>query len=117
VAAVEVEHQQHFRSRNISCTFHLSLISQCVTMSALHTAGQAGPNQALDEEKQSQSFPSARAVDGDRYTEGFGDLQVLRIGDGENVKLAKDGKTVLIPQPSDDPNGEWSGIKWSRNWS
>ena len=23
-----------------------------------------------------------------------------------NLKLAKDGKTVLIPQPSDDPNGQ-----------
>lgn len=33
-----------------------------------------------------------------------GDLQVnIKPGDS-NIKLAKDGKTVLIPQPSNDPN-------------
>ena len=35
---------------------------------------------------------------------GVGDLQVFRLSDGEDLKLAKDGVTVLIPQPSDDPN-------------
>lgn len=38
------------------------------------------------------------------YEEGIGDLQVLKASESDNVKLAKDGVTVLIPQPSDDPN-------------
>lgn len=35
---------------------------------------------------------------------GIGDLQVLRLSDSDNVKLDKDGITVMIPQPSDDPD-------------
>ena len=38
------------------------------------------------------------------YQEGIGDLQVLKVSEADNVKLAKDGITVLIPQPSDDPD-------------
>jgi hypothetical protein len=38
------------------------------------------------------------------YDEGHGDLQVFTIADATDVKLAKDGKTVLIPQPSNDPD-------------
>ena len=40
------------------------------------------------------------------YSEGVGagDLQVFKLSDSGNLKLAKDGMTVLIPQPSDDPN-------------
>jgi hypothetical protein len=38
------------------------------------------------------------------YDEGHGDLQVFTVADATDVKLAKDGKTVLIPQPSDDPD-------------
>jgi hypothetical protein len=38
------------------------------------------------------------------YDEGHGDLQVFAVADATDVKLAKDGKTVLIPQPSDDPD-------------
>jgi hypothetical protein len=36
------------------------------------------------------------------YDEGHGDLQVFTVADATDVKLARDGKTVLIPQPSDD---------------
>lgn len=39
-----------------------------------------------------------------RYGSVEGDLQVLNIFDLDEVKLAKDGKTVLIRQPSDAPN-------------
>jgi hypothetical protein len=35
------------------------------------------------------------------YDEGHGDLQVFTVADATDVKLARDGKTVLIPQPSD----------------
>lgn len=38
------------------------------------------------------------------YTEGHGDFQVTMVPGAKDVKIAKDGKTVLIPQPSDDPD-------------
>ena len=38
------------------------------------------------------------------YTEGHGDFHVTMVPGAKDVKLAKDGKTVLIPQPSDDPD-------------
>lgn len=42
--------------------------------------------------------------DNSPHVKEHGDLQVnIRPGDS-NVKLAKDGRTVLIPQPSDDPD-------------
>lgn len=41
-------------------------------------------------------------LDGGLYEEGLGDLQVLKTSDSGNLKLAKDGVTVLIPQPSDE---------------
>jgi hypothetical protein len=37
------------------------------------------------------------------YTEGHGDFQVTMVPGAKGVKLAKDGKTVLIPQPTNDP--------------
>ena len=46
------------------------------------------------------------------YEEGVGDLQVLKVSDSDNVKVDKDGVTVLIPQPSDDPNDPVS-VKYS----
>ena len=42
--------------------------------------------------------------DQDDYAEGHGDFQVTMIPGAKDIKLAKDGKTVLIPQPSDDPD-------------
>lgn len=51
------------------------------------------------------TFTASHVFEGDRYAEGLGDLQVLKLSDSEDLKLAKDGKTVLIPQPSDDPDG------------
>ena len=47
------------------------------------------------------------------YAEGHGDFQVTMVPGGKDVKLAKDGKTVLIPQPSDDPDDvlNWSSEK------
>jgi hypothetical protein len=42
--------------------------------------------------------------DKEDYAEGHGDFQVTMIPGAKDVKLAKDGKTVLIPQPSDDPD-------------
>ena len=47
---------------------------------------------------------SAEEQSGGHYEEGLGDLQVLKLPGSHDVKLAKDGVTVLIPQPSDDPN-------------
>ena len=47
------------------------------------------------------------------YVEGHGDVQVLKASDADNLKLAKDGVTVLIPQPSDDPDDplNWSWVQ------
>ena len=42
--------------------------------------------------------------DKEDYAEGRGDFQVTMIPGAKDVKLAKDGKTVLIPRPSDDPD-------------
>lgn len=46
------------------------------------------------------------------YAEGHGDLQVFTLADvATDIKLAKDGRTVLIPQPSDDPDDV---LNWPR---
>lgn len=37
-------------------------------------------------------------------SKGHGDLRLDIVPGEKDVKLAKDGKTVLIPQPSDDPD-------------
>ncbi|KAL9065088.1 MAG: hypothetical protein Q9157_007599 [Trypethelium eluteriae] len=44
------------------------------------------------------------------YVEGHGDMQVLKASEAGNLKLAKDGVTILIPQPSDDPDDP---LNWS----
>jgi hypothetical protein len=50
------------------------------------------------------------SIESGLYTEGHGDLQILRTDSSSNVKVAKDGQTVLIPQPSDDPDDP---LNWS----
>jgi hypothetical protein len=60
-------------------------------------------------EEQSSVVEKTAAVsqthnDQDDYAEGHGDFQVTMIPGAKDIKLAKDGKTVLIPQPSDDPD-------------
>lgn len=77
-----------------------------------------GNNEAMDPEK-SGGGVGERSLDSGQYVEGKGDLQVLRTlssADSSDIKLAKDGQTVLIPQPSDDPEDvlNWStGKKYS----
>ena len=46
------------------------------------------------------------------YEEGVRDVQILKASsdDGSSLKLAKDGITVLVPQPSDDPD---EALNWS----
>lgn len=39
----------------------------------------------------------------------------LGLGDGAKLKLAKDGKTVLIPQPSDDPCDPLNWPAWKKH--
>ncbi|KAK5131682.1 hypothetical protein LTR08_000736 [Meristemomyces frigidus] len=53
---------------------------------------------------------AAHPIAVDRYAEGFGDLQVFKTSSSEELKLASDRKTVLIPQPSDDPDDP---LNWS----
>lgn len=80
----------------------------------------ASSSPAFDEKKPSEydaektdTTAAAHALTGDRYGEGLGDLQVLKTSDSGTLKLASDGRTVLIPQPSDDPKDplNWSWAK------
>ena len=61
----------------------------------------SSPSPHYDAEK-SAATTNGHIFDTDRYTEGLGDLQVLKADQSVDLKLASDGKTVLIPQPSDD---------------
>ena len=45
--------------------------------------------------------------EGERY--GYA-LDTSALENGKNIQLAKDGRTVLIPQPSDDP---FDPLNWS----
>ena len=45
-----------------------------------------------------------QALEGYQDAEGHRDLQVFQVSDISNLKLARDGKMVLTPQPSDDPD-------------
>lgn len=67
--------------------------------------------EASPPEKQAEIEESS--IESGRYSEGHGDLQILKTDNSSNVKLAKDGQTVLIPQPSDDPDDplNWSWAK------
>lgn len=56
-----------------------------------------------DQEEKSGTLTDIYHAAAERYAEGAGDLQVLKAELGDYVKLASDGQTVLIPQPSDDP--------------
>lgn len=49
------------------------------------------------EKTRTTTTTTSQAVQGEKYAEGLGDLQVFKTSDSENLKLAKDGKTVLIP--------------------
>lgn len=60
------------------------------------------PPHESDNEKAIKNEKAVNVTEYDRYSEGHGDMQVFRTSDSDNLKLAKDGKTVLIPQPSDD---------------
>lgn len=40
----------------------------------------------------------------DSTSERHGDFRVVANAGAKDIKLASDGKTVLIPQPSDDPD-------------
>ena len=68
-----------------------------------HATDSVGKASDYDAEK-TGATAATHALDVDRYTEGFGDLQVFSTSTSGGYKLANDGKTVLIPQPSDDPN-------------
>lgn len=74
------------------------------------TKMEGTPFGSLDVEKSAYKVEN---VSGDgKYAEELGgDLQVFQSGsDSESIKLAGDGRTVLIPQPSDDPDDP---LNWS----
>lgn len=82
-------------------------------MSAISTPEHDQEKFAGYDAEKNAATTATHALDGDRYAEGLGDLQVLKQSDSDVLKLANDGKTVLIPQPSDDPNDplNWSFAK------
>jgi hypothetical protein len=71
-------------------------------------ASQPTPDEMCDQEDISSTEKTANVSQSDKpqedYAEGHGDFQVTMVPGGKNVKLAKDGRIVLIPQPSDDPD-------------
>ena len=74
----------------------------------------ASPARPEQDAEKTTSFVSDHTVEPDAYAEGAGgDLQVLKPEHGDHLKLAGDGKTLLIPQPSDDPQDpyNWSTTK------
>lgn len=69
------------------------------------------PATGIDTEK--QTYVAEEVEDKAQYAEGLGDLQIFQVASSDNVKLAKDGKIVLIPQPSDSADDplNWSFAK------
>lgn len=63
--------------------------------------------EVLEGEKLRHTASHALKLHEYRETEGY----VVDAESGENVKVAKDGHTRLIPQPSDDPNDP---LNWSK---
>jgi hypothetical protein len=54
--------------------------------------------------KKTVEAPQAREDSNESMSERHGDFRVVANAGTKDVKLASDGKTVLIPQPSDDPD-------------
>jgi hypothetical protein len=71
-------------------------------------ASQPGPADRLQQDDPiitEKTATVSQTQDGhEDYTEGHGDFRVIMTPGAKDIKLAKDGKTVLIPQPSDDPD-------------
>jgi hypothetical protein len=71
-------------------------------------ASQPAPGDQLQQEDSIITEKTAAASQNqdshEDYTEGHGDFRVIMTPGTKNIKIAKDGKTVLIPQPSDDPD-------------
>ncbi len=64
-------------------------------------------HEVIDGEKPHRTTSHALKLHEYREAEGY----VVDAESGENVKVAKDGHTRLIPQPSDDPNDP---LNWSK---
>ncbi|KAL9072177.1 MAG: hypothetical protein Q9157_005207 [Trypethelium eluteriae] len=69
----------------------------------------------MEDESNTEKTTAATFVHEAGYEEGIGDVQILKASsdDGASLKLAKDGITVLVPQPSNDPDEplNWSWTK------
>lgn len=75
-------------------------------MAVLSTSGKGA-----DQEK--PAHVAERTLDSGGEDSGYGDLQVLSTSDSDSLKKTQDGKTVLIPQPSDSSNDplNWSFVR------
>jgi len=61
-------------------------------------------SEPVDDTVNKEKGPQLREIAIGQSGGSSGDLQVHKLSDSDNLKLAKDGITVLIPQPSDDPD-------------
>lgn len=88
-------------------------------MSAL--SSQSGSSSADSKERNAIQYPAHPDVDLEEIGEKEGyvlDEEHLRrdlnIPDDTKIKLAPDGRTVLIPQPSDDPQDPLNWPSWKK---
>ena len=95
------------------CRLVLFYLRFCQTNqeSALRMADTDILPKSVDSEKHAQI--GERTLESNGYDGSFGDLQVLSTSDSSLMKTAADGKTVLIPQPSDSPDDplNWSFVR------
>jgi len=62
------------------------------------------PSAGHDAEKAVATVSADHNVESDPYADGAGaDVQVLKTDGDDHLKLARDGQTILLPQPTDDP--------------
>lgn len=77
-----------------------------------NSSGMASTSPATDVESLTRNEKLAPTVDLEELGEKEGYVLDASLG-GANLKTTKDGRTILIPQPSEDPNDplNWSWFK------
>jgi hypothetical protein len=94
-------------------------LSQSVALQRFSLTGMSNTQETTVQQQECPSLEKTAEVSqthedsNDSASERPGDFRVVADAGSKDVKLASDGKTVLIPQPSDDPNDvlNWSAGK------
>lgn len=81
-----------------------SVLSNWLEMSSPSAQESRPEQQKQSDTEKTAKVPQNHGDSHESLTEGQGDFRVIVTAGTKDVKLAKDGKTVLIPQPSDDPD-------------